>query len=97
MLNGKHINTEACNPVPASEEAAEGKLFTVSAIIPYLPSMKEYLREQAPDCTQAQTFMAGLVKIDFDADDNIYDISGRKVSRPVKGIYIRGGKKIAVK
>ena len=37
------------------------------------------------------------ISADEDADDNIYDISGRKVSRPVKGIYIRGGKKIAVK
>jgi hypothetical protein len=27
----------------------------------------------------------------------IYDLSGRKVSRPVKGIYIQNGKKIAVK
>ena len=37
------------------------------------------------------------ISADEDAGDNIYDISGRKVSRPVKGIYIRGGKKIAVK
>ena len=87
MLNGKHINTETCNPVPASEEAAEGKLFTVSAIIPYLPSMKEYLREQAPDCTQAQAFMAGLVKIDFDADENILAVPTREGERsPLYGM-----------
>ena len=29
--------------------------------------------------------------------DAIYDLSGRKVSRPAKGIYIQNGKKIAVK
>ena len=74
MLNGKRINTNACNPVPADEEAAAGKLFAVSAIIPYLPSMKEYLQVLAPDCTQAQAFMAGLERIDTDADASILAI-----------------------
>ena len=68
MLNGKRVNANAYNPIPASGEAAEGKLFTVSAIIPYLPNMKEYLRQLAPDCTQAQTFMEGLEKIDISTD-----------------------------
>lgn len=77
MLNGKRINTNACNPVPADEEAAAGKLFAVSTIIPYLPSMKEYLQVLAPDCTQAQTFMAGLEKVDTDADASILAIPTR--------------------
>ena len=77
MLNGKRINTNACNPVPADEEAAAGKLFVVSAIIPYLPSMKEYLQVLAPDCTQAQAFMAGLKKVDTDADASILAIPTR--------------------
>ena len=34
------------------------------------------------------------ISADEDAGDNIYDISGRKVSRPVKGIYIQDGKKV---
>lgn len=37
------------------------------------------------------------ISADDNSNDAIYDISGRKVNRPVKGIYIRGGKKIAVK
>lgn len=77
MLNGKRINANACNPVPADEEAAAGKLFVVSAIIPYLPSMKEYLQVLAPDCTQAQAFMAGLEKVDTDADASILAIPTR--------------------
>ena len=77
MLNGKRINTNACNPVPADEEAAAGKLFAVSTIIPYLPSMKEYLQILAPDCTQAQAFMAGLKKVDTDADASILAIPTR--------------------
>jgi len=32
-----------------------------------------------------------------DEEGSMYDISGRKVSRPSKGIYIQNGKKIAVK
>lgn len=34
---------------------------------------------------------------DDEGTDLIYDISGRRVSRPAKGIYIQNGKKIAVK
>ena len=37
------------------------------------------------------------ISADGNDSDAIYDISGRRVSHPVKGIYIRNGKKIAVK
>ena len=31
------------------------------------------------------------------ADGRIYDLSGRVVSQPAKGLYIKGGKKYLVK
>ena len=31
------------------------------------------------------------------ANAPIYDLSGRRVANPVKGIYVKGGKKIYVK
>lgn len=37
------------------------------------------------------------VKADNSDDSTIFDLSGRKVVNPVKGIYIRGGKKFLVK
>lgn len=37
------------------------------------------------------------VKIDTPRDGKIYDLSGRQISKPVKGIYIQNGKKYIVK
>ena len=31
------------------------------------------------------------------ADDSMYDLGGRKVSNPAKGLYIRNGKKVIIK
>lgn len=31
------------------------------------------------------------------ADNNVYDLSGRRVERPAKGVYIRNGRKVIVK
>ena len=30
-------------------------------------------------------------------DDSVYDLMGRKVSKPAKGIYIKNGKKVIIK
>ena len=30
-------------------------------------------------------------------DDSVYDLKGRKVSKPAKGIYIKNGKKVIIK
>jgi hypothetical protein len=36
------------------------------------------------------------VTVEYDANAPIYDITGRQVSNPVKGIYIQNGKKFVV-
>ncbi|MCD8265576.1 MAG: glycoside hydrolase family 16 protein [Prevotellaceae bacterium] len=36
----------------------------------------------------------GSPKADRQADDRVYDLSGRQVTRPQRGVYIKGGKKI---
>ena len=36
-------------------------------------------------------------KADAGKQETVYDLSGRKVSRPGKGIYIKGGKKVVLK
>ena len=33
----------------------------------------------------------------FDMDNEVYDLQGRKVSNPQRGIYIQGGKKVWIK
>ncbi|MDD5855952.1 MAG: leucine-rich repeat domain-containing protein, partial [Prevotella sp.] len=34
---------------------------------------------------------------DSKVDDSVYDLMGRKVSKPAKGIYIKNGKKVIIK
>ena len=36
-------------------------------------------------------------KSDAGKQETVYDLSGRKVSRPGKGIYIKGGKKVVLR
>ena len=41
---------------------------------------------------------AGINTVETEADDTtVYDLAGRKVTNPTKGIYIKGGKKFLVK
>ena len=37
------------------------------------------------------------VNVDLNLNDSWYDLQGRKVSKPTKGIYIKNGKKLLVK
>ena len=39
----------------------------------------------------------GIDTNDSKVDDNVYDLMGRKVSKPAKGIYIKNGKKVIIK
>ena len=41
--------------------------------------------------------VTGINGIDIDADAVIYDLSGRRVLKAVKGIYIVNGKKVVIK
>ena len=39
----------------------------------------------------------GIDTNDSKVDDSVYNLMGRKVSKPAKGIYIKNGKKIIIK
>ena len=39
----------------------------------------------------------GITPVFYDASDTLYDLQGRRVSKPTQGVYIRNGKKIVIK
>ena len=41
----------------------------------------------------AEVTAIGQIKAD-NTNETIYDLNGRRVNAPVKGIYIKGGKKV---
>jgi len=39
----------------------------------------------------------GITPVSYTANDALYDLQGRRVSKPTQGVYIRNGKKIVIK
>lgn len=66
-----------------------------------LPANKAFLVTDADDANEAYYINIVPVGIDEITGDNseaeMFDISGRRVNKPVKGIYISNGKKVLVK
>lgn len=71
----------------------------------YLPANKCYLQvtDKAPDVLRIVTeaeYATGIHEIGVEVSDDIkviYDLQGRRVTTPSKGLYIVGGKKVLVK
>ena len=71
-----------CSKLQKATEVENGLVFTVTDAKPFTP-------------TAISRITTG--KTPQGADNAIYDLAGRRVSKPTKGIYIRNGKKVVVK
>jgi hypothetical protein len=84
---------------------ADGKPAFVKANISYIPANKCYLAvsSSAPDVLKIMTeeeYVTGIEEITApvkNAEKVIYDLQGRRVQAPAKGLYIVNGKKVVIK
>lgn len=89
-------------PAKQNVEVLESVLVSTTADQSFLPTRCGFNWEQrsasaskleiihaAPGTTGIQT-----VKANTNTDENVYDLNGRRMAEPAKGLYIKGGKKI---
>lgn len=84
---------------------ADGKPAFVKSDIQYLPANKCYLavNSSAPDVLQIVTeeeYATGINELEAPATEKpqvIYDLQGRRIATPSKGLYIVNGKKMVIK
>ena len=70
-----------CSKLAKAEEPENGLVFAVKGAKPFTP---DGISEVSGSKVQV-------------SDSSIYDLSGRRVSKPIKGIYVRNGKKVVIK
>ena len=86
----------------------DGKLAFVKSDIKYLPANKAYLKVSgtAPDVFRVvteeeyQEIITGINEVASPASNGqkvIYDLQGRRITAPSKGLYIVNGKKVVIK
>ena len=89
-------------------QTADGKLAFVKSDIKYLPANKAYLKvsSSAPDILRVvteeeyQEILTGINEIASPVNNGqkvIYDLQGRRITAPSKGLYIVNGKKMVIK
>ena len=59
--------------------------------------MRFYIDGVAEDVSDPTGISAALVKSKGVKSDKMYDLQGRRVAQPARGLYIVGGKKVIVK
>ena len=81
----KRVNSNTayidCSRLAKAEEQENGLVFAVTGAQPFEPSGINEVSGSEVQVSSAA----------------IYDLSGRKVSKPVKGIYVKNGKKVVIK
>jgi hypothetical protein len=103
-----HRNVKAYNPstMRMLGTTEDGKPAFVKSNISYLPANKCYLAvsSDAPDVLQIVTeaeYATGIHELNVSSttDDSkvIYDLQGRRVTAPKKGLYIVNGRKVIIK
>jgi len=108
MYSGyNHQNRTAYNPstMRMLGTTSDGKLGFVTSTIDYLPANKCYLKvsDSAPAELKIMTeeeYIAGVEELTTDVNNSpkvIYDLQGRRVTAPSKGLYIVNGKKAVIK
>ncbi len=104
----QHRNLTAYNPqtMRVLGVSSSGKPAFVKSDIQYLPANKCYLQvaANAPDVirivTEEEYAVAGINDVTLstvDANAPVFDLQGRRVANPQKGVFIQGGKKIVVR
>ena len=89
-------------------QTTDGKLAFVKSNIKYLPANKAYLKvsSSAPDILRVvteeeyQEILTGINEIASPVNNGqkvIYDLQGRRITAPSKGLYIVNGKKMVIK
>ncbi len=92
------------NYILSNEAAGVGFYLAADGDGAYLPAHRAYLSTTATASAPFLSFDEGTTGIGATLNDNgemindkVYDLSGRRVAQPTKGIYIINGKKVVVK
>ena len=106
----KHHNVTAYNAATMRMlgQTTDGKLAFVKSNIKYLPANKAYLTvtSSAPDVLTVVTqeeyeqMTTGIEEMTSPVNNGqkvIYDLQGRRITAPSKGLYIVNGKKMVIK
>jgi hypothetical protein len=106
-VSGTHRNVRAYNPtyMRMLGLTKDGRAAFVKSDISYLPANKCYLsvNSTAPDelvIVTEEEYTSGIDEISTtttDASKVVYDLQGRRVTAPSKGLYIVNGKKVVMK
>lgn len=106
-VEGVHKNVKVYNKntMRMLGTTADGKPAFVKSDIQYLPANKCYLAvsSSAPDVLQIVTeeeYATGINELEAPATEEprvIYDLQGRRIATPSKGLYIVNGKKMVIK
>jgi hypothetical protein len=75
------------------------KINATAATVPYGNAYLEFNEEISAPLLSIGGEATGIKTIDNSqlTIDNVYDLQGRRVAQPAKGIYIINGKKFAIK
>lgn len=103
------VATTGFNYVFGWTDPADPGFYKVVDLLPVLPAGKAYLAttEDLNPVTSGAPFLGievggettGIanVNVNANADSSWYDLSGRRVAQPTKGLYIVNGKKVIIK
>ena len=79
---------------------SDGSLGFVTADIQYLPANKAYLKVPAGSAKEIriiteEEYSTGIENVQSNESTEYYDLSGRRISNPSKGVYLTSkGKKV---
>ena len=100
--NKKHWNRVAYDPntMRVLGKLSDGSLGFVTADIQYLPANKAYLKVPAGSASEIRIitedeYSTGIENVVSNESPEYYDLSGRRISKPSKGVYLTSkGKKV---
>ncbi len=107
FTNGELVGTYSAVAAPANSyvlqnhASGEGVAFyIVGDKKPTVNPFRAYIKKQASNVKALRVLFgdaSGIEEVRQEAATQIYDLSGRRVAQPVKGMYIVNGKKVIIK
>lgn len=88
MLEGTYFDDNIENNASTMLTLHEGLTFATDASLDFMPANKAWANKDI------NTAISRIGNDKQNGDDTIYDLMGRKVTRPTHGIYIKNGKKV---